>query len=211
MNPLSLHDEHTWRQARRHLFSSDPILAEAMRRHVPVPPRRSRYSRFALLAHSILSQQISMKAAQTIQRRLDNHLDGRWTAPAILAVDDLSFTQCGVSRQKRNYLRDLARNEVEGRLKLRSIHRKPDEEIIEDLSLVKGVGRWTGEMFLIFVLGRPDVLSVGDLGLQNAAQELYGLKARPRPNVFTRIARPWRPWRSVASWYLWATLGGPAT
>ncbi len=205
----SLYDQGTWRRARRDLIQRDPVFANAIRRLHVAAPHRPRSSRFALLAHAILSQQISGKAAATIRRRLKERLEGRWTPTALLELGDEDFTLCGVSRQKRDYLRDLATRESDGSLKLRSLHLRDDEEVIEILTRIKGVGRWTAEMFLIFVLGRTDVLAVDDLGLQNAVRNLHGLAERPGPEQFRRIAEVWKPWRSIASWYLWATLGGP--
>ncbi len=209
MDGASLHDEATWRRARRKLLRSDPVLAEVIRRQPVLTPPPPHHSRFALLAHSILSQQISVKAAATIRRRLSLRLGNKWTPSAVLALEDADFQACGVSRQKRGYLRDLARKEADGVLRLRGLHRRSDQEVIDDLTRIKGVGRWTAEMFLIFVLGRPDVLSVDDLGLQNAVRRFWDLDERPDPESFHRLAMPWRPWRSVASWYLWSALGGP--
>lgn len=205
----NLHDERAWREARRYLCRQDPVLGRVVKRVGVLSAPRPRHSRFESLAHMILGQQISIQAAATVRRRLRARLGGRLTAAKLLKLEEAGYRECGVSRQKREYLQDLARRYQSRDLKLRSIHRLDDESVIEHLIQVKGIGRWTGEMFLLFVLGRPDVLSVGDLGLQNAVRNLYGLKERPGPKHFTKLAETWRPWRSVASWYLWSSLGGP--
>ncbi len=171
--------------------------------------RAPRETRLQSLSRSILGQQISVAAAATIRGRLQRQLGGQITATGLGSLDDAGFRECGVSRQKRDAMQDLSTRSLDGRLKLRGLQHHPDEDVIEHLTQVRGIGRWTAEMFLIFVLGRPDVLSVGDLGLQNGARQLYGLAERPKPGEFERLAEPWRPWRSLASWYLWASLGGP--
>jgi len=209
MNQATLHDEAAWRRARRHLCRHDPVMADVVQKIGAIFPDLPRHSRFESLAHMILGQQISIQAAATVRRRLRTRLGGRLSPAKILQLDEAGYRECGVSRQKRNYLRDLAHRQAQGSLKLRSIQRLEDEKVIEHLCQVKGIGPWTGEMFLLFVLGRPDVLSVGDLGLKNAVRNLYGLRERPSPRHFLKLAESWRPWRSVASWYLWSSLGGP--
>jgi DNA-3-methyladenine glycosylase II len=184
-------------------------MGELIRRTGDLDYASSRETRFQSLARSILDQQISVQAAATIHHRLRARVGGRIDASGLDTLDDLSYRECGVSRQKRDALRDLAARSLDGRLRLTGLHHRADEEVIEHLTQVRGVGRWTAEMFLIFVLGRPDVLSVGDLGLQNAARRLYELDERPTPLEFEALAEPWRPWRSLASWYLWSSLGGP--
>jgi DNA-3-methyladenine glycosylase II len=116
----------------------------------------------------------------------------------------------GLSRAKVASLRDLAERIERGELHLEALDALPDDQVAAELLQVKGVGQWTVDMFLIFHLGRPDVLAVGDLGLRRAAMNEYGLRKLPSPERFTRLARPWRPWRSVASWYLWRSLNAPA-
>jgi DNA-3-methyladenine glycosylase II len=209
MQEMTLHDEKAWREARRYLCRQDPVLGEVVKRVGALSAPLPRRTRFESLAHMILGQQISIQAAATVRRRLRARLGGRLSASKLLQLEEDGYRDCGVSRQKREYLQDLARRYQNRDLKLRSIHRLDDESVIEHLIQVKGIGRWTGEMFLLFVLGRPDVLSVGDLGLQNAVRKLYKLKERPSPKHFTKLAETWRPWRSVACWYLWSSLGGP--
>jgi DNA-3-methyladenine glycosylase II len=209
MHDPTLHEKATWTRARRHLCRQDPILGQVVRQAGELLPLKPRGSRFESLAAILLGQQISVQAAATVRRRLRERLGGRLDPAALLALDAGGYRACGVSRQKREYLQDLARKHCDGTLKLRSLRARSDEEIIQHLCQVRGIGRWTAEMFLLFHLGRPDVLSLGDLGLQNAVRKLYGLTERPTPAQFQEIAADWRPWRSVASWYLWSTLGGP--
>lgn len=165
-----------------------------------------RRDRFAMLANSILSQQISTAAARTIRARLVERAGGRLAADALLSLSDEDFRGCGVSSQKIGYLRDLSGRVAAGTLPMERIGRLGDEEVIERLTAVKGVGRWTAQMFLIFALGRPDVLPHDDLGIRNAIRRLYGLPEIPKRNEIDRIAEPWRPYASVASWYLWRSL-----
>jgi DNA-3-methyladenine glycosylase II len=121
-------------------------------------------------------------------------------------LDDRSgevLRHCGLSRQKAAYLRDLAQHFVDGEIPTRRLSTMPDEAVIESLVRVKGIGRWTAEMFLIFTLNRPDVLPVDDLGLWDGIKDIYGLNARPTPKECIALAEKWRPWRTVATWYLW--------
>jgi DNA-3-methyladenine glycosylase II len=194
------------RAARRQLRRVDPV----MRRIIgpgDLSPGRSPGGLPALV-QSIISQQLAAKAAASILGRLRMRVGGAWSARGLLELDDAAFRASGISRQKMAALRDLATKEEQGLLRLHGLGRLDDERVVERLIQVRGIGRWTAEMYLVFVLRRPDVLSVGDLGLQSAAQRLYGLRARPSPQRFRRLALPWRPYRSVASWYLWAALGG---
>jgi DNA-3-methyladenine glycosylase II len=133
--------------------------------------------------------------------------DGAGLTPeAFLATPDEALRAAGLSRQKVGYLRDLSARISDGRLELDALDALPDEEVIARLTTVKGFGRWTAEMFLMFRLHRPDVLPVGDLGIVNAVQRLYGLRKRPDPKRLMKIGEAWRPYRSVACWYLWQTL-----
>ncbi len=162
--------------------------------------------RFSLLARSILSQQISVAAARTIRRQLQSKLpDRRLSAKGLLALSDSDFQTAGVSRQKSKYLRDLAQHAVDGTVNCRRLGRLSDEEVIQELTRVKGVGRWTAQMFLIFGLGRPDVFAPDDLGLRNAIIRIYAL-SKPTHDDLNAVADRWSPHRSVASWYLWRSL-----
>jgi DNA-3-methyladenine glycosylase II len=169
---------------------------------------RQRRDHLSALVGSIVSQQLSTKAAATIFGRLaalfpDEHIPD---AAALDAIDDLTLRGVGLSRQKVGYLRDLSMRIRDGRLQLDELESLPDEAVIERLTAVKGFGRWTAEMFLMFRLHRPDVLPAGDLGIVNAVQRLYRLRKRPDAKRILKIGETWKPYRSVASWYLWQTL-----
>jgi DNA-3-methyladenine glycosylase II len=178
------------------------LLGEPVDRAVPPPDH------YGALVRSIVGQQLSVAAARSIHARLTSRYGGRTPTPAELLSDDPEELRvaAGLSRSKVVFLRDLAERVEDGRLNLPDLDALPDEEVIDRLVEVKGVGRWTVDMFLIFHLGRPDVLAVGDLGLRRAAMQSYGLRKLPSPERFTKLGRPWRPWRSVACWYLWASL-----
>jgi len=169
---------------------------------------RQRKDHLSALVGAIVSQQLSTKAAATIFGRFvalfpDGHIPH---APAIHALDDATLRGVGLSGQKVGYLRDLCTRIADGRLQLEELEALDDELVIERLTSVKGFGRWTAEMFLMFRLHRPDVLPAGDLGIVNAIQRLYGLRKRPDPKKILKLGEAWRPYRSVASWYLWQTL-----
>ena len=196
-------------RARRALMRRDPVLGAAIKRIGPCGMAdRQRKDHLSALAGAIVSQQLSTKAAATIFGRLvalfpDSHIPG---AAAIAALGDLDLRAVGLSGQKVGYLRDLCARIGDGRLVLDELERLSDEEVIERLTAVKGFGRWTAEMFLMFRLHRPDVLPVGDLGIANAVRKLYGLRKQPDAKRLLKIGEPWRPYRSVASWYLWQSL-----
>ena len=166
-----------------------------------------RIDRFAMTVRSIVSQQLSVKAASTIHGRLEVALAaGRVTPAAILALEGDRMRACGLSWAKVASVRDLAAKVSDGTLALESLDSLDDAQVIESLTTVRGIGRWSAEMFLIFRLGRPDILPVGDVGVQRAMRKLYGLRKHPSPARMTALARPWRPYRSVACWYLWRSL-----
>ena len=196
-------------RARRLLMRRDPILAGAIRRIGPCRmAERQRKDHLTALIGAIVSQQLSTKAAATIFGRFaalfpDNHITN---AAAIDAFDDATLRGVGLSGQKTGYLRDLCARIADGRLNLDELDALPDEQVIERLTSVKGFGRWTAEMFLMFRLHRPDVLPAGDLGIVNAIQRLYRLRKRPDPKRIMKMGEAWKPYRSVASWYLWQTL-----
>ena len=193
-------------QALRHLRKSDPVLAEVIRRVGPfqLEPKRGR---FQSLVRSILAQQISTAVARSMLRKLEARLAPSKLTP--LSLGQLSFDDLraiGLSRQKATYLQDLTEKVVRKTVRLQRVHRLTDEEIIEELIQVKGIGRWTVQMFLIFCLGRPDVFAPDDFGLRSAIQRLYGLAELPKRAEAEEIAAPWRPHATVASWYLWRSL-----
>ena len=198
-------------RAVAHLRRADPVLARVIHavgpcRYAPDP----RGGAFAALVESILYQQITGKAAASIHGRLVDLLGRKVPRPAdLLAATDEDLRRVGLSRQKIGYMRDLARKAADG-LPLRTLSRLPDESIIEVLTEVKGIGRWTAEMYLIFRLGRLDVLPVDDYGVRKAMQNAWRKRALPSPDWMRRTAEPWRPYRTVASWYLWRSLESPA-
>ena len=200
-------DDYT--RARRLLMRRDPVLAKAIKQIGPcLLAERQRKDHLTALVGAIVSQQLSTKAAATIFGRLaalfpDTVIPG---SEAIAALDDQTLRSVGLSGQKVSYLRDLCARIADGRLVLDDLDTLDDEEVIARLVAVKGFGRWTAEMFLMFRLHRPDVLPVGDLGIVNAVQRLYGLRKRPDPKRLMKLGEPWRPYRSVACWYLWQSL-----
>lgn len=165
---------------------------------------------FPALARSIVFQQLSGKAAATIFGRLEAALKGRLTPGALLRLTDERMRSFGLSRQKTAYLQDLARRTRSGELDFAALPGRSDQEVIATLTAVKGVGVWTAQMFLIFALGRPDVLPTADLGIRTAMKKLCGLTELPKPVEMERIAAPWRPYASVACWYLWRSLDNRA-
>jgi len=206
--PLSL-TPADYRRARRHLMRVDPVLAEVVRQVGPCGlADRQRTDHLSALIGAIVSQQLSTKAATTIFGRVlalfpESIIPD---AAALAAIDDRTLRRAGLSGQKVGYLRDLSARIADGRLRLDELDALPDDEVVARLVSVKGFGRWTAEMFLMFRLHRPDVLPVGDLGIVNAVQRLYRLRKRPDAKRLLDIGKPWRPYRSVASWYLWQSL-----
>ncbi|MCK6558074.1 DNA-3-methyladenine glycosylase 2 family protein [candidate division KSB1 bacterium] len=191
--------------AQRHLRRADPVLAQIIDRcgSCTLQPDR-RY--FASLVEAILSQQLSVKAAATIHARFKDLLGGQVESAGILQLTDAQIRAAGISRQKMGYLRDLSTKWQDGLLHGRRLARLTDDEVIAALTQVKGIGRWTAEMFLIFSLGRLDVLPVDDLGFRNAVKKAYRLRKLPEAKRLQQIAENWRPYRSVATWYLWQSL-----
>ena len=165
-----------------------------------------RADHFSALVRAIIFQQLSTKAASTIYARVAALMPGTPTPEAFAAVTDEQLRAAGISRQKGAYLRDLCTKVTSGALDLNALDAMPDEDVIAALVQVKGIGRWSAEMFLMFRLHRPDVLPVGDLGIVNAVRRVYGLRKKPTADRIRRIGEAWRPYRSVASWYLWRSL-----
>jgi len=162
---------------------------------------------YGALLRSIVGQQLSTKAARTIYERLTERFGGRAPSPReLLEIDPEQLREAGLSRAKVAYLRDLAEHVEDGELDLEHLAELPADEVAEQLTAIKGLGPWTVDMFLIFHLGRPDILPVGDLGIRRAVQLAYELEQLPQPAEMERIAEPWRPWRSLACLYLWRSL-----
>ena len=205
---------HTdYQRARRYLMRRDPVLATVIKQVGPCRlPDIPRLPPFMALAEAIASQQLSVKAADTIFGRFcalfgpDNVPD-----PArLLRLEDDVIRASGFSRSKVTFLRDLAVRVTESRLELDRLGELDDERVLEQLTAVKGIGTWTAEIYLMFRLQRPDIFPVDDLGLVKAAQRLYGLRQRPTRMKLLKMAEAWRPYRSVAAWYLWRSLALPA-
>ena len=201
----------TFPQAVRHLRAADPVLRRVIDRVGRCELRREHErDPFGALADAIIYQQLAYRAAQTIANRFRQiYAVGRNGAVRLPRPEELLATPlrklraAGLSRQKSAYLKDLAGKAADGSLPLKRIARMSDEEVIERVTAVKGIGRWTADMFLIFCLGRPDVLPVGDLGLQYGFKTAYKLRKLPSAERMTGIAEAWRPYRTVGSWYMW--------
>ena len=162
---------------------------------------------FQSLVESIIYQQLAGKAANAIYNRFINYYNNKQITPTlILNSPNDNLKKVGLSNRKIDYLKDLALHVYDGRINLEELPKMNDEEIINKLVNVKGIGRWTSEMFLIFSLGRQDILPVTDLGVRKAIQKIYSLSELPKPNIMIEIAKPWRPYRSIATWYLWKSL-----
>lgn len=194
------------RQAIRHL-KRDPHLAPLIAAH-DRPAFKPQANAFRALTEAIIYQQLSGRAAGAIfSRFLDLFPGRRFPAPRqLLAAPAGRLRSAGLSAQKAAYLIDLAAKFHDGTLQPRRFSKMTDDEISEHLIQVKGIGQWTADMFLMFSLGRPDVLPVGDLGIRNAFKKLYRLRKEPTPDKMTTLAEPWRPYRTVAAWYLWRVL-----
>jgi DNA-3-methyladenine glycosylase II len=185
----------------------DPVLAPIIKKYRKRSPLDAPgLDPFPALVRTITAQQISTKAAATIHGRLIALMPDGVTPDALLALTDDQFRQAGLSRQKIGYLKDLAAKVLSGDLPVASLHELDDEAVIEAIVKVRGLGRWSAEMFLMFRLRRPDVLPVDDLGIVNAIQRLYGLRKRPKAARIIKIGEAWRPYRTVACWYLWRSL-----
>jgi DNA-3-methyladenine glycosylase II len=193
-----------------HLRGADPTLAAVIESVGPFT-LEPRDGAFRMLSRAIFFQQLAGPAARAILGRVLTTLgadEENWYEPAVLlSASDEQLRTAGLSRQKMVYLRDLADKFASGALTEDGFEELDDEEVIQRVSAVKGIGRWTGEMFLIFSLGRPDVLPVDDLGVRRGMQIAYGLSELPKPDEMRRITEPWRPYRSAGTWYMWRSLG----
>jgi DNA-3-methyladenine glycosylase II len=193
------------------LAAADPVMARLIEAHGTHVRRDLRQDRpgdaYGALLRSIVGQQLSTKAARTIYGRMLELFGGHAPTPKqLLAVDPEKIRAAGLSRPKVGYLRDLAQHVEDGELELERLDDLSDEEVIEQLTAVKGIGEWSAHMFLMFHLGRPDVLPVGDLGIRNAVKAQYRLRKLPDPKRMEKIAKPWRPYRTLACLYLWSSL-----
>jgi DNA-3-methyladenine glycosylase II len=198
------------RKAINHLKKGDPVMAKII---ADVGPCRYEVKNFGThfdaLARSIIYQQLSTKAAGTIHGRFLDLFPGRRAEPErLLALDEETLRGVGLSRQKLSYLRDLAEKVHTGALPLGHLDKLPDQQIIDYLVQVKGIGVWTAQMFLMFRLGRLDVLPDLDLGIRNAIKKAYKVRGVPNAKRIAKIGAPWRPYASIACWYLWRSLDG---
>jgi DNA-3-methyladenine glycosylase II len=195
----------------RHLRRKDPVMRELIKRLGKLDPEQRRRGRpadaYGALLRSIVGQQLSTKAARSIYGRVAGLYGDRTPSPKeLLATDPEKLRTAGLSRAKVEYMRSLADHVLSGELELDRLDELSDEEVSAELTAVKGLGQWTADMFLIFHMGRADVLPVGDLGVRSAARSVYDLDELPKPAELTEIAEPWRPHRSLASLYLWRSL-----
>lgn len=193
------------RKAVNHLKTCDPVLRAIIER---VGPCRMEYNvpEFCSVAEAIVYQQLNGKAAVTIFNRFIELAGEPLTPAGILKLSDEQLRSVGLSKQKSSYLKDLAAKTASGLLDFKKLPELPDEEVIEHLTQVKGIGVWTAHMFLMFSLRRPNVLPTGDYGVQVAIKKHYKKRKLPKPKDMEKIARVWEPYRSVACWYMWRSL-----
>jgi len=194
--------------ARRSLRRRDPVLGAVIRRVGPCG-MRPRGDPYRYLLRSVVYQQLAGAAAAAIAGRLRRHFGGRYPRPEVLlAARDADLRSAGLSRQKIATLQAVAAAFADGTLSNRGLRRMADDEVVEAVTRIKGIGEWTAHMILMFSLGSPDVLPVGDYGVRKGAQHLYGLPALPRRAELEALGERWRPYRSVAAWYLWRSAEG---
>lgn len=189
-----------------HLEALDARWASRIARLGPcgLSPRRDR---FAILVRAVVGQCISTAAARTIYDRLNERAGMNMASPEpLLTLGIEEIRRVGMARSKAQTIYDLARATQSGAIPLARIGRLTDDQIIDCLTQVRGIGRWTAEMFLVFALNRPDVMAVGDLGIRVGIRDHFGLESLPKPSECAALAEPWRPYRSVAMWYLWREL-----
>lgn len=199
---------HTLRAAERHLMESDPILDELITRYGPckITPHTDYYGE---LVSAIIGQQLSEKAGATIYKRFLTLFDGKLPSPEqILDTDTEAIRGIGCSYSKAGYMKDLAQHIIDGRLDLADIATLPNDVVIKQLVAVKGIGEWSAHMFMMFSLGRLDILPTGDLGIRKGMVLNYGLSELPKPAIMHELAlkNGWKPYQSVASWYMWQSL-----
>jgi len=201
-------------KALEHLRANDPIIAELIARY-PAPTFHKHGNYYQELVDSIISQQLSVKAARAIETRFKDLYGGNFPSPEqILDTDIETLRGVGISRPKARYIQDLAMKILDGSVKFDHFDQQSNEEIIAELTAVKGIGEWTAHMFLMFCMGRLNVLPIGDLGIRNGITALYGFTTTAMPQDIIDIANThqWKPYESVASWYVWQSLDNtPAT
>lgn len=200
-------------RAYAHLRAVDPVVAALIDEHGPYRPRPSEGTSpadyYNALQRTILFQQLAGPAARSIQRKwfaLYSKEDRPPTPKEVLKTTDEQFRASGVSRQKAGYLRDLAAKALDKTLDFNDLETMSDDEIVERITAVKGLGEWSAHMFMMFTLGRPDVLAVGDLGIRNGMKIAYSLPQTPTPKEALTIGAPWAPYRSVGAWYMYRAI-----
>ena len=198
-------DPHLLKKARLHLMRGDDVLRRLIKTTGPCTLRHEP-DHFAVLTRSIISQQISTKAAIAIGNRLLAKVK-RFAPKNILAASEVSMREAGLSKGKQLALRDLAEKCADGTLPLKKLPNMDDAAVVETLVQVRGIGPWTADMFLIFSLGRLDVLPVGDYGLRAGIQRHYELPELPKKDSLLKLAEPWQPYRSIGTWYIWRGFG----
>jgi DNA-3-methyladenine glycosylase II len=201
-------NDESARLAAEHLAGYDPVLAPVIEKAglCTIRPHKNYYQE---LVESIISQQLSVKAAASILKKFVALFNDTFPSPQqILGKDVETYRTAGLSRGKAAYIRDLAQHVIDGKVKFDHLDALSNDEIIAELTAVKGVGEWTAHMFMMFCMGRLDVLAHGDLGIKNGIQKLYGLKKQPDAAAVVRIARKnkWHPYESAACWYVWYSL-----
>jgi DNA-3-methyladenine glycosylase II len=195
------------KQAITHLKKADPVLAQIIKQVGPFDPSRAyREASFQTMVRSIAFQQLNGKAATTIFNRLLMAAGGKLTPDSVLSLSKTEMRACGLSKQKLSYIRDLAEKTESGEIDFAALPKMSDEEVIEHLTRVKGIGVWSAQMFLMFALRRPNVLACGDFGVQAAIRKHYKKRKHPKPKDVAKIGRPWAPYSSIACWYLWRSL-----
>jgi DNA-3-methyladenine glycosylase II len=205
---ISPSPESSCEAALAHLRAADPVLGAIIQR---VGPYAMQYHEptFRALVRSIVFQQLHGKAARTIFDRLVQKAGGEITPDSILKLRPTQMRAVGLSKQKLTYIRDLARKTRDGIVEFDKFPNMTDEEIIAELTQVKGIGQWTAHMFLMFALKRQNILPTGDYGVRSAMRKAYGMKVMPKPRTMERLAKGWHPYCSVASWYMWRSLDVP--
>lgn len=206
MSPIASSAE--LKRAKDHLINNDPLLSATIERAglAHFEPHTNYYE---ALVSSIIGQQLSVKAAASIEKRFEGLFGGKLPSPEeILEKQPDELRAAGLSNAKANYVQDLAQHVLDDKIDFDTLNMLSNEKIVAELTDVKGIGEWTAHMFLMFCMGRLDVLPVGDLGIRNGIQELYNLKDLPSPEQIQTIAKKysWHPYESVASWYIWHSL-----
>lgn len=199
--------EHEIAKAQKHLASNDPVLARLIKVFGP-PLLNPHGDHYKQLLGNIIGQQLSVKAAASIRGRVFDFFDGKPTPQQLLAADGDKLRLLGLSRAKVTYIKDLAQHMVDGRLDMGHISSLPNNELVEQLVGVKGIGEWSAHMFMIFGLGRLDILPTGDLGVRKASMNLYKLRQLPSPQRLIKLSKQngWAPYESIVAWYLWESL-----